>query len=199
MKKLIKKVVLLFAVIIGIISSQISVYATSSNDEVGYIEETVISEKFIDPELVGTYRKITVPKNNLVMLNNYGESHRKSGEYTTYKTVYVTPTGQPGLGYEGGSGDDSVFFFETGGSSIKFSVTIDYKVVSFTAETGASATYGHGHISRIPEKSGRYKFEFIKNYTIKSKKYDVYKYNEYKYSYYTHDPQYSLGKRWVKL
>lgn len=88
--------------------------------------------------------------------NNHGES-QVTTNLTTYKTVYVTPTGQPSLGYEGDSGA-TVFFFETGGNSTKFTVKIDYKNVTFTAETGKSKSSGSGYSDKVPSSSGRYRF-----------------------------------------
>ena len=63
-----------------------------------------------------------------------------------------------------------VFFFKSGGSSQKFTVTINYKSFTFTAETGKTASHGSGYLRIVPSTSGRYRFQFIKNYTIKSKK-----------------------------
>jgi len=74
-----------------------------------------------------------------------------------------------------------------------------HKNIEFTAETGKTKSYGSGYGDKVPSKSGYYKFEFIKYYTIRTKKIDVYKYGEYKYTYYVYDPSYSLSHRWVRL
>ena len=176
-----------------ILAAPFPAFAADGNSENLVRENTIVTDKFIDENLVGT-----VLPNRIVPFNNQGESQVTSGNYTTKKTVTVTPTGQPGLGYEGKSGG-MVFFFKSGGSSQKFTVTINYKSFTFTAETGKTASHGSGYGASVPSTSGRYRFQFIKNYTIKSKKIDVYKYNVYQYSYYVHDPQYSLSHKWVKI
>lgn len=164
--------------------------ATIDNDVI--YEERIIGDTFVDPELVGT----TYHSDGIMPMDFYNEIPIVSKTFTTRKTVYVTPTGQPSLGYEGGEGN-FVFFFETGGSSYKFTVSIDTKYVTFTAETGKTSSTGSGYGKMLPKAPGRYRFEFIKNYVITTKKVDVYQYSLYKYSYYIHDPQYSLGSRWV--
>lgn len=98
--------------------------------------------------------------------------------FTTYKTVYVTPTGQPKLGYIGGS---------RGGN------------VKFTAQTGKSVSRGSGYGDKVPSKPGNYKFQFIKKYTIKTQKIAIYKYGTYQYTTYSHSPSYALGHRWIKI
>lgn len=193
MKKMYSKISLILTLIIGILAAPFPAFAADSNSENLVRENTIVTDKFIDENLVGT-----VSPNRIVPFNNQGESQVTSGNYTTKKTVTVTPTGQPGLGYEGKSGG-MVFFFKSGGSSQKFTVTINYKSFTFTAETGKTASYGSGYGASVPSTSGYYRFQFIKNYTIKSKKIDVYKYNVYQYSYYVHDPQYSLSHKWAKI
>lgn len=119
MKKMYSKISLILALIIGILTVPFSAFAADGNSENLVRENTIVTDKFIDENLVGT-----VLPNRIVPFNNQGESQ-------------VT--------------------------------------------------------------SGYYRFQFIKNYTIKSKKIDVYKYNVYQYSYYVHDPQYSLSHKWVKI
>ena len=63
--------------------------------------------------------------------------------------MYVTPTGQPGLGYRGGSGA-TVFFFSSGGSSTNFTVTINSAPFTFTAETGQTTSSGSGYAAAVP-------------------------------------------------
>ena len=190
MKKLLKKIALTLTLLVSI--STVPTFAAVNNNEKIYYENSITTDKFIDPNLIGT----TEP-NAITPFNNYGES-QVTKNLETNKTVYVAPTGQPGLGYEGGSGAQ-VFFFETGGNSVKFTVKIDLKNVTLTAETGKTRSSGSGYSARVPSSSGKHKFEFIKYYKIKTKKIDVYKYGVYQYTYYVHDPQYSLSHRWVKL
>ena len=190
MKNLLKKIALTLSLVVGIMSIPFPAFA--ADDEKIVKEDTIITDKFVDPNLVGTSNS-----KGIMPLNNYGES-QVTTNYTTYKTVYVTPTGQPGLGYRGGSGA-TVFFFSSGGSSTNFTVTINSAPFTFTAETGQTTSSGSGYAAAVPSCTGYYRFDFIKNYTIKSKKIDVYKYNVYQYTYYTHDPQYSLSHRWVRI
>lgn len=95
--------------------------------------------------------------------------------------------------------EQKLHFFQYGGNSHKFTVTIDYKTVTLTAETGKMSGSGIGYTTTVPYKSGYYKFEFIKEYKIITKKYDIYKYNEYLYSVYVHDAGYALSHRWVRV
>lgn len=169
------------------------VSATTENNGQIIQEETIISETFVDPELVGT----TI-SSEITTFDNYNEIPVVGDEFEEQKTVYVTPTGQPSLGYNGGSGA-FIFFFSSGGSSTTFNVTIDTKNFTFTAETGTTTSNGQGYGAYVPSGAGRYRFDFIKYYVIYTKRIDVYQYSEYKYSYYIHDPQYSLSHRWVKL
>lgn len=164
-----------------------------------FYEDSIVSDTFVDEDLIGQIPQIAITLSS----GANGESQVTSEKFTNKKTVIVTPTGQPSDGYQGcatGSEQDRVFFFKTGGSSVKFTVEIDYKNVKFTAETGKSTSSGSGISSAIPYGSKKtFKFQFIKYYTISSKKIDVYKYGEYQYSYYVHSPSYSLGRRWVQV
>lgn len=169
------------------------VSATTENNGQIFREKTIISENFIVPELVGT----TI-SSEITTFDYYNEIPVVGDEFEEQKTVYVTPTGQPTLGYEGGSGA-FIFFFSSGGSTTTFTVTIDAKNFSFTAETGTTSSNGQGYGDYVPSDAGRHRFEFIKHYVIHTKRIDVYQYSEYKYSYYIHDPQYSLSHRGVKL
>lgn len=83
-------------------------------------------------------------------------------------------------------------------STTTFTITVDAKYFTFTAETGKNASNGSDYGASVPSAAGKYRFDFIKDYVISTKKVDVYQYSEYKYSYYTHDPQYSLSHRRVK-
>ncbi|MFQ8921905.1 MAG: hypothetical protein ACLR60_08430 [Clostridium paraputrificum] len=191
MKKLLQKIALSLTLTVGIISTQplISTRATTNSENLIYYEDTIEGEKFIEEKLVGT--TIAGPR-------SYGMTSKLLDTFNTYKTVYVTPTGQPTLGYRGGS-EGEVFFFKSGGNSTIFTVTIDYKNVKFTDQTGKSATTGSGYGSKVPSKSGNYKFQFVKYYTIKTQKIAIYKYGTYQYTTYSHSPAYSLGHRWVKV
>ncbi len=104
MKKMYSKISLILTLIIGILAAPFPAFAADSNSENLVRENTIVTDKFIDENLVGT-----VSPNRIVPFNNQGESQVTSGNYTTKKTVTVTPTGQPGLGYEGTSGG-MVFF-----------------------------------------------------------------------------------------
>lgn len=174
-------------------TTNVGVCSTDENGEQIFKDPAVVSEYFIDPALVGT----TNP-DGIMPLDAYNEIPRVREIITTNETVYVTPTQQPSLGYRGGSGA-TVFFFSTGGSSVKFTVTIDSKLATFTAETGKTASSGSGYAAQVPDGTGNYKFEFIKYYVITTKIVDVYQYGLYLRSYELHDPQYSLGHRWVKV
>ncbi len=167
--------------------------ASDEAESVRYIEETVVEEPVIVPELVGT-----TLQDGIMPCDYYNEIPRLGEKFITEKTVYVTPSGQPSLGYVGGSGA-FVFFFQTGGSSVDVSFTVDGKIFSFTVESGSQTSTGSGYGAYVPSAAGRYKFQFIKEYTITTKRYDYYQYNEYKYSMYIHDKEYALSHRWVKL
>ncbi|SCK03385.1 Uncharacterised protein [uncultured Clostridium sp.] len=191
MKNLLKKIALTLTLIMSITSiptfASINTYDNSEN--LVYYEDTIEGIKFIEEELVGT----TIPSPR-----SYGLTSKLLDTFTTYKNVYVTPTGQPSLGYRGGSGA-TVFFFESGGSSTTFTATIDFKNVTLTAETGRTASSGSGYAASVPSTSGNHKFQFIKYYTIKTQKIAIYKYGTYQYTTYSHSPSYSLGHRWIKL
>lgn len=163
-------------------------------DDEMYYEETIVTDKFIDTNLVNS--------TNITPFNNYGES-QVTTNLTTYKTIYVTPTEQPTYGYKGSksaTAPDYAFFFSTKGASYKFTVQIDYKNVQITAETGKATQKGSGVSYAIPvSQVNSYKLRFIKDYTIKTKKIDVYKYGVYQYTYYEHNPGYSLGRSWYAV
>lgn len=190
MKKLLQKIALSLALIMG--TTSIPTFASTSSNNKGliYHENIIEGEKFIEEDLVGT--TIAGPR-------SYGMTSKLLNTFTTYKTVYVTPTGQPKLGYIGGSGGGNVFFFESGGSSTTFTVSIDYKNVKFTAQTGKSVSRGSGYGDKVPSNPGNYKFQFIKKYTIKTQKIAIYKYGTYQYTTYSHSPSYALGHRWIKI
>lgn len=166
--------------------------STNENGKQIFRDPVIVSDYFIDPALIGS----TNPS-SIMPLDDYNEIPVVREVLTTNKDVYVTPIEQPSLGYKGGSGG-SAFFFSTGGSSVKFTVTINYKLATFTAETGKAVTTGSGYGAPIPAGTGNYRFQFIKYYVITSKIVDVYQYGEYKHSYTLHFPEYSLGHRWVK-
>lgn len=186
MKNLFKKFALILTMIISV--GTIPTFASTNNENLIYYEDTIQGEKFIEEDLVGT--TISGPR-------SYGMTSKLLDTFTTYKTVYVTPSGQPSLGYRGGSGA-TVFFFESGGSSTTFTVSIDYKSVKLTAQTGKTASSGSGYAAKVPSSSGNHKFQFIKYYTIKTQKIAIYKYGTYQYTTYSHSPSYSLGHRWIK-
>lgn len=174
-------------------SMGVELYNADENGKQVFKDPTVVSEHFVNPALVGT----TNP-DGIMPLDYYNEIPYVRETITTNKPVYVTPTKQPSLGYRGGSGA-TVFFFSTGGSSTKFTVTINSELVTFTAETGVTASSGSGYAAQVPDGAEDYRFQFIKYYVITSKIVDVYQYGQYKYTYVLHDPQYSLGHRWVKV
>jgi hypothetical protein len=119
--------------------------------------------------------------------------------FTTNKVVYVYPDDQPSRGFEG-TADAYATFFYTSGSSLTFTITVDTKYFTFTAETGYYSSTGGAYTARIPTSSGRYRLKFKKDYIIRTVRYDVYSGGDvYEYSYYTHDPEYSLSHSWVKV
>lgn len=131
--------------------------AVESRPQQWFTEEPIYSEKFIDPELADN--KATIDPNS-IDLYNYGERTEIVDVFETKKTVYVTPTGQPSLGYEEAE-DGYVFFFHTSGGTANFTITVDYKSFTFTAETGYATSSGSGNAYRIPTTDGRYRFHFI--------------------------------------
>lgn len=188
-----KRILSMILCVVIILSFATPALGVVEDDSIVIREPQIVSDVFIDPELVGT--KLL---NDIMPLDFYNEIPVVSDIFETKKLVYVTPTGQPSLGYVGGTGA-FVFFFTTGGNSVKFTVTINAQNFTFTAETGSSTASGQGYGAPVPPSTGRYRFDFIKNYVITTKKVDVYQYTEYKYSYYLHDSEYSLSHRWVKL
>lgn len=171
----------------------VELYGADQNSKQIFKDTAVEGEHFIDPALVGT----TNP-DGIMPLDRYNEIPYVREIITTNQTVYVTPTKQPPLGYRGGSGA-TVFFFSAGGSSVKFTVTINSELVTFSTETGVANSSGSGYAAPVPDGTGNYRFEFIKYYVITSKIVDVYQYGQYKESFVTHNPEYSLGHRWVKV
>lgn len=174
-------------------SMGIELYGIDENGEQIFQDPVIVSEPFIDPALVGT----TNP-DGIMPLDDYGLIPRLREQFVTYKPVPVTPTQQPPLGYEGGSGA-IVFFFSTGGRSVTFEVTINAKIVTFKAETGVATSYGSGYGAPVPDDAGNHIFKFIKHYTITTKIYDYYQGGQYKYSIEVHDPKYSLNHEWEKI
>lgn len=187
-----KKVFCMFLSFFILMSISAPAFASSDSNPV-FQEDSVVSEPFVDPDKVGT----TYP-GGITTRDFYGERTVTRKTFTTHKTVYVTPTGQPSLGYEGGT-NAFVFFFHSGGKTTNFSITVDAKRFILKAETGKSTSYGQGYGAPVPKNSGRYQFQFIKHYTIKTRVIDVYQGPEYKYTVYRNDPEYSLSHRWVKL
>lgn len=195
-----KRMVCFFvSLVIGVVcATSVSSHAVADsieNDELIH-EQTIVSERFVDPALVGTAKGPVDQENQIIPFNVYGERHELKDTYVTNRTVYVQPTGQPGNGYVGGSGA-WITFFDYGGDSYNFTVTVEFKIFSFTTDTGAVSGSGIGYSAQVPNFKNNYRFEFEKYYTIKTKKYDVYKYNIYQYSYYIQDADYSLDHRWV--
>lgn len=176
-----------------LLSIAVPVAATAETDKQLFVEPTIVGDKFVDPILVDT----TYP-GDVMPLDNYNEIPVVTDTITSYKTVSVTPTEQPPLGYKGGSGGIP-FFFSEGGKSVDFTVTIEAKNVTFTAKTGIYSRNGAGYAAPVPAEKGNYRFQFVKEYVITTKKTDVYQYGLYKYSYMTHDPKYSLDHQWIKL
>lgn len=188
-----KRIFTFFLCITILVSFGIPAFADASGLGEMIPGETIIGEKYVAPGRIGLpYPNAAVP------LDDYNEIPVVRDTIETKKTVYVTPAGQPSLGFEGGNGG-FVFFYHTGGNSVKFSVTINAKLVTFYAETGKQTSDGAGYCAQIPMTSGRYQFQFQKNYVITTKIIDVYQYGQYKYSYETHSAPYSVGYRWVKL
>ena len=178
-------------------SIPVSTFAAENNHENVVYETPVESEKFVDPAPVNT----TLPYvSGIARANNYGERHVLSKTFTTKKTVTSIPSGQPGLGYVGKPGKKTtVFLFSGGGGSQKFTVTINAKAVTFTAELGRVTLSGGGIAKQVPMRNGKFKIKLTKYYTIESKKYDVYKQNEYQYSYMKHETQYALDDEWIQV
>lgn len=187
----VKKVFCMFLSFFILMSISAPAFASSDSNPV-FQEDSVVSEPFVDPDKVGT----TYP--GITTRDFYGERTVTRGRYTTYKEVKTEPTGQPSMGYVGGSGA-FVFFFESGGKSDKFSITVNGKIMTLYAETGRVATSGSGYGALVPKESGRYRFKFVKNYVIKTTVIDVYQGPEYKYTFYRNDPQYSLDHEWIEL
>lgn len=203
MKRMKKLISLFLSIVLGIMClvsvSSTSVSAGSKDENDGLIHEaTIISEKFIDPELVGTRLSEVDPSNQATTFNAYGERHELSATFTTKKIVYVKPTGQPALGYAGGTGA-IISFIKVGGNQFKFTVKVDAKPFTFITETGKATYSGTAYSAQVPKYAGNYTFEFVKDYVITTKKYDIYQYASYQYSVYVHDPAYSLRHKWVKL
>lgn len=195
-----KRMVCFFvSLVIGVVcTAPISSYAVevSFDDDELIQEQTVVSERFIDPTLVGTVIKPLGQENQIIPFNVYGEKQVLRATYVKYETVNVRPIKQPENGYKGGSGA-WITFFESGGDTHEFTVTIDFKVFKFTTKTGTVNSSGIGYSAQVPSDKKNYFFEFVKDYTIRTRKYDVYKYNIYQYSYYIQDAKYSLGHEWV--
>ena len=188
-----KTLSIIFATMI-IFSLCIPANAAEINNDQLIREEFIYSDTFVDPALVGT----SYP-GEIALFDAYGERHIVAEKYTTYKTVYVAPINQPSLGYVGNSGA-TVFFFHNNGSSFNFSITVEAKIFTITADTGYTSETGGGYAAPVPSLNGRFRFEFIKYYTIVTKKCDVYGGGDaYLYSYYVHEPEYALSHRWIRL
>lgn len=187
MKKMISLVLSLM-----MITCIIPVSASSSvNDRI--VEDTVFSEPFVDPDKVGT----TYP-GEIATYDYYGERTVLREVHYVKKSVVVTPSGQPSLGYVGGSGA-TVFFFESKGSSVSVSFTVEGKALSITAKTEKTTSSGSGYAAPIPSTSGKYQFNFVKDYVIKVSIIDIYQGIDYKSTFYRTDPEYSLTHKWVKI
>lgn len=188
-----RKFVCFLSTFLFIITLTISTFATGS-------ENILINEEITTNESHIEERKFATPDSEEVRPNDYyGERHVYRETIRTEKVVYCTPTGQPALGYEGGS-DALVFFFETGGSSTTYTLTIEGQIVKLSVESGAQTGYGSGYGDYVPDASGRYKFQFIKRYVILTKVYDIYQGIDYKYTILVHENQgYSLSHRWLKI
>ena len=187
-----KRVFTLFLCFTMVFVLSVPAFAENTNPSQLYPGEIFTSEKYVDPALVGS----TCP-GSVVPIDDYNEIPVYKETVVTYKDVYVTPTGQPSLGYVGGS-NGFVFFFQEGGNKVNFTVTIKSKNVTFQAETGTESSSGSGYGAAIPAGSGYYKFRFLKKYTITTKIYDVYQYSQYKYSYQVHSTAYAITHDWVR-
>ena len=78
MKNLLKKIALTLSLVVGIMSIPFPAFA--ADDEKIVKEDTIITDKFVDPNLVGTSNS-----KGIMPLNNYGES-QVTTNYTTYKS-----------------------------------------------------------------------------------------------------------------
>lgn len=87
-----KKVLCMFLSLVILMNFAAPAFASSNSNPV-FREESVVNEPFVDPEKVGT----TYP-GGVTTRDFYGERTVTRETFTTYKTVYVTPTGQPPLG-----------------------------------------------------------------------------------------------------
>ena len=192
-----RKLIILILCISFFFSIPSPTFAVDMNTESSktvYQEDTVDSEFFRDPNLVGE----TLPA-SVEPRGNYGERTVISDVFYSYPLVIVEPEGQPSGGYAGGSGA-TVFFFSSGGKSHKFTLTIDYKNFTFTAETGSESSSGSGYGAKVPGNPGAYKFQFKKYYTIKTTKIDVYLAGDvYSHSFYRHESTYTLSHEWKKI
>ncbi|HIU49998.1 MAG TPA: hypothetical protein IAD22_03180 [Candidatus Limousia pullorum] len=160
--------------------------------------ETVITEAFVDENLIGTTLESKPSRSG-----PYGESHEVVDTEVIHKTVYVTPDGQPSGGYWGDSSDEPstfVFFFEAEGSNKEISFTAMGKYFTTQVKVGKMTTSGSGMGKvMIRDPYNRYQLELIKYYTINVYKVNIYKYGMYQSTYYRYDSSYSLDSRWVKV
>ena len=160
--------------------------------------KTMITNSFVDENLIGTTIESEPNRSG-----PYGESHEIVDTEVIYRTVYVTPDGQPDDGYWGDSADEPstfVFYFEADGSSKEISFTAMGKSFITEVKVGKMTTTGNG-IGKvmIRDPYNRYKLQLIKYYTIYVHKVNIYKYGLYQSTYYRCVPYYSLDSRWVKV
>ena len=79
MKNLLKKIALTLSLVVGIMSIPFPAFA--ADDEKIVKEDTIITDKFVDPNLVGTSNS-----KGILPLYNYGES-QVTTTFTTFKSV----------------------------------------------------------------------------------------------------------------
>lgn len=197
MKKSIIKifaVLLVFTMAFGCVSASEIKYVDEQNENL----ETVITESFVDENLIGTTLE-TEPSRS----GPYGESHEVVDTEVVYETVRVKPEGQPSDGYWGDRSDEestTVFFFESEGKNKEVTFTALGKSFNLQVKLGMMSTTGSGFAKEmIHDPYNRYQLELIKYYTINVYKVNIYKYGMYQSTYYRYDSSYSLDSRWVKV
>ena len=115
----------------------------------------------------------------------YGENEKITVVDTDYRTVTVTPNGQPPAGYNYQTGG-GVFVNTSIGASQSFSVGVAWGLVNFSVSVGQASVNPSigGNIVNIPADNNYYIVKINKKMKIERHKVDVYQYNEYKYTSY---------------
>lgn len=133
--------------------------------------EVVVSEEFAKSDQINP---------------RYGETEQITVVGTEYRTVTVTPSGQPpqGNNFPNGGG---LYVNTSSGPNVSFSFGLSWGHASIGLSIGtASPNYAVGgkYIS-FPADKYYYLAKIDKRIKFERHKVDVYQYNEYKYTYYT--------------